>query len=59
MAKIIIGCDHAGFPLKETIRQYLANMGYDITDVGTDNRDPVDYPDFGAQGGRKGLFRRV
>jgi RpiB/LacA/LacB family sugar-phosphate isomerase len=49
MAKIIIGCDHAGFPLKETIRQYLENLGYNITDVGTDSGDPVDYPDFGAQ----------
>ena len=49
MAKIIIGCDHAGFPLKETIRQYLANLGYDINDVGTNSREPVDYPDFGAR----------
>jgi ribose 5-phosphate isomerase B len=49
MGKIIIGCDHAGFPLKEIIRQYLANLRYDITDVGTDSRDPVDYPDFGAK----------
>ena len=49
MAKIIIGCDHAGFPLKETIRQYLKELGYDITDAGTDSSDPVDYPDFGAR----------
>ena len=48
MAQIIIGCDHAGFPLKDTIRQCLADLGYDITDVGADSRDPVDYPDFGA-----------
>jgi len=49
MAKIIIGCDHAGFPLKETIKPCLANMGYEITDAGTDGIDPVDYPDFGAR----------
>jgi ribose 5-phosphate isomerase B len=46
MAKIILGSDHAGFPLKETIRQYLADMGYTITDVGTDCTESVDYPDF-------------
>ncbi|HVO65571.1 MAG TPA: ribose 5-phosphate isomerase B [Syntrophales bacterium] len=49
MAKIIIGCDHAGFPLKQTIRQYLVDLGYEITDVGTDSGQPVDYPDFGAR----------
>ncbi len=49
MAKIILGSDHAGFPLKETIKQYLAGMGYTITDVGTDCTDSVDYPDFGIR----------
>ena len=48
MAQIIIGCDHAGFSLKGTIEQCLTNLGYDITDVGTDSGNPVDYPDFGA-----------
>ncbi len=49
MAKIIIGADHAGFPLKETIKQYLAEMGYAITDVGTDSDESVDYPEFGIR----------
>jgi ribose 5-phosphate isomerase B len=49
MAKIILGSDHAGFPLKETIKQYLADMGYTITDVGTDCTESVDYPDFGIR----------
>jgi len=49
MARIIIGSDHAGFLLKEVIKQYLADKGYAITDVGTGSTEPVDYPDFGAK----------
>jgi len=49
MARIILGSDHAGFPLKETIKQYLADRGYAITDVGTDCTESVDYPDFGIR----------
>jgi len=49
MARIIIGSDHAGFLLKEAIKQYLADKGYAITDVGTGSTEPVDYPDFGAK----------
>jgi ribose 5-phosphate isomerase B len=47
MTKIFIGCDHAGFPLKEKIKTYLKNQGYDVVDKGAfklDNDD--DYPDF-------------
>lgn len=49
MARIILGSDHAGFSLKETIKQYLTDMGYAITDVGTDCAESVDYPDFGIR----------
>jgi ribose 5-phosphate isomerase B len=48
MGQIIIGSDHAGFPLKEVVKQYLAEMGYAVTDAGTDSLENVDYPDFGA-----------
>ena len=48
MGQIIIGSDHAGFPLKEVVKQYLAEMGYAVTDAGTDSPANVDYPDFGA-----------
>jgi ribose 5-phosphate isomerase B len=48
MGQIIIGSDHAGFPLKEVVKQYLAEMGYPVTDAGTDSLANVDYPDFGA-----------
>jgi ribose 5-phosphate isomerase B len=48
MDQIIIGSDHAGFPLKEIVKQYVAEMGYVVTDAGTDSAASVDYPDFGA-----------
>ena len=46
--KIIIGADHAGFALKEALKPFLAEMGLDVTDAGTDSDRSVDYPDFGA-----------
>ena len=44
--KIAIGADHAGFELKEKVRQRLEQQGYAIVDEGTVNTDSVDYPDF-------------
>jgi ribose 5-phosphate isomerase B len=41
---IIIGSDHAGFPLKQEIATYLENKGYAIQDVGTHSLDSCDYP---------------
>ncbi len=43
--KIIIGSDHFGLPLKNQIRDYLAENGYTVEDIGTNSEDPVDYPD--------------
>jgi ribose 5-phosphate isomerase B len=43
--KIAIGADHAGYELKEHIRQFLIGKGNQVIDVGTNNTDPVDYPD--------------
>ena len=53
MTQIIIGSDHAGFPLKETVKRYVAELGYAVTDAGTDGTANVDYPDFGAAVARK------
>jgi ribose 5-phosphate isomerase B len=45
--KIAIGADHAGFPLKSLLADYLRSRGHDIVDLGTDNpTDPKDYPDY-------------
>jgi len=43
---IVIGCDHAAYPLKEKIKSYLANSGYPVEDVGTYSQNSVDYPEF-------------
>ena len=46
-AKVVaIGSDHGGFDLKDNLRAYLAELGYDIRDVGAYNKGAVDYPDF-------------
>jgi RpiB/LacA/LacB family sugar-phosphate isomerase len=44
--RIVVGSDHAGFPLKETVLQIIREEGHEVVDVGTNNTDPVDYPDF-------------
>ncbi len=46
MNKIIIGSDHAGYRLKEFIKQVLESRGYEVEDVGTDSEASVDYPYF-------------
>ena len=44
---IAIGADHAGFYVKEKIREYLDSKGYIILDKGAYSADSVDYPEFG------------
>lgn len=46
--KISIGADHAGFELKEKLRQRLVAEGHDVTDRGTASIDSTDYPDYAA-----------
>lgn len=42
--KIAIGADHAGFELKEKIKNLLGELGYEVIDFGTNSSDAVDYP---------------
>jgi len=44
--RIAIGCDDAGFPLKEPITAALESEGHDVLDLGTFSTEPVDYPDY-------------
>jgi ribose 5-phosphate isomerase B len=44
--KIFIGCDHAGFEMKEELKKYLIDSNYEVEDKGTYSLDSVDYPDF-------------
>ncbi|MCI8633782.1 MAG: ribose 5-phosphate isomerase B [Lachnospiraceae bacterium] len=43
---IAVGCDHAGYTLKQEILQYLRERGYEYRDYGCDSTASVDYPDF-------------
>ncbi|SMC95204.1 ribose 5-phosphate isomerase B [Rhizobium sp. RU36D] len=43
--RIVIGSDHAGFPLKSTIVEHIKSLGHEVTDVGSYDPDPVDFPD--------------
>jgi ribose 5-phosphate isomerase B len=43
---IAVGSDHAGYRLKEVVREYLQSQGHDVTDYGTSSEDSVDYADF-------------
>jgi ribose 5-phosphate isomerase B len=44
--KIALGADHAGYLLKDRIRQYVIELGHQVIDEGTNAADSVDYPDF-------------
>ncbi len=44
--KIVIGADHAGYELKDKIKQHLQQQGIDVQDEGTSSPDAVDYPDY-------------
>ncbi|MDD6542664.1 MAG: ribose 5-phosphate isomerase B [Prevotella sp.] len=41
-----VACDHAGYPLKQFVLQYLDKKGYPYKDFGTYSDESVDYPDF-------------
>ncbi|MBW8011482.1 MAG: ribose 5-phosphate isomerase B [Chloroflexi bacterium] len=42
---VAIGADHGGFALKEALKPYLAELGYEVIDCGTHSAESVDYPD--------------
>ncbi len=49
MNKIIIGSDHAGFELKEKIKEYLNELKYNTEDMGTNSQESTDYPIYGKK----------
>jgi ribose 5-phosphate isomerase B len=51
--KIAIAADHAGFPLKEEVREHIAKLGYEVHDLGAFNTEPSDYPDFAVLVGKE------
>src|SRR4051794_5134503 len=44
--RIVLGSDHAGFPLKEHVKGVLAARGHELLDVGTGSAAAVDYPGY-------------
>ena len=40
-----MACDHAGYQMKEVIKEYLLKKGYEIKDFGTHSTESMDYPD--------------
>ena len=42
--RIAIGSDHAGYTLKEHLKDLLSEDGHDLADLGTTSEEPVDYP---------------
>ena len=50
--KIAVGCDHAGFPLKQTVLDAIRAAGHEPIDMGTDSTESVDFPDFTEKVGR-------
>lgn len=50
--RLALGCDHAGFPLKEELKRFLEEAGHEVLDLGTDSEEAVDYPRFCAEAAR-------
>ena len=47
MAKVAVGCDHGGFPLKDAVVATLESLGAEVVDFGCDSTESVDYPKYG------------
>jgi ribose 5-phosphate isomerase B len=47
--KIAIASDHAALDLKTALVAWLSDEGHDVSDLGPDSADSVDYPDFGKK----------
>lgn len=50
--RVALGCDHAGFTLKEAVREVIQRFDREVLDLGTHSLESVDYPDFGESVGR-------
>ncbi|MBQ4493593.1 MAG: ribose 5-phosphate isomerase B [Elusimicrobiaceae bacterium] len=47
--KVALGCDHAGFAIKDIVKKTIEDFGAEVLDFGTFSSDSVDYPDFAAK----------
>jgi ribose 5-phosphate isomerase B len=59
--RVVVGADHAGFPLKQEVAACLRGLGHEVLDVGTHSTEPADYPDSAEAVGnavREGMAER-
>jgi ribose 5-phosphate isomerase B len=47
--RIALAADHAGYLLKDELVRWLREQGHEVTDLGTNGPDSVDYPEYGAR----------
>lgn len=45
--RIALGADHAGFHMKQAVKEFLQKEGYAVTDYGTNSDESTDYPEYG------------
>jgi ribose 5-phosphate isomerase B len=60
--KVALGADHLGYPLKESVKAHLLELGHEVVDYGVFDEQPVDYPDVAIQVARDvagGTFDRA
>jgi ribose 5-phosphate isomerase B len=50
--KVVIGSDHAGFQLKNSMGDLIRSLGHSVLDIGAFNENPSDYPDYAEAVGR-------
>src|SRR3990172_7131316 len=48
MEKVAIASDHAGTELKDDLKGFIKELGFEAIDMGTNGDESVDYPDYGA-----------
>jgi len=51
--QIILGSDHAGYKLKEGIKEHLVKKGYKIDDLGVYSEENIDYPSYGFKAAKR------
>lgn len=56
---VAIGSDHAGFTLKQFLVEHLSSQGFDILDLGPENAQSVDYPDYAKKTCRAVLEKNI
>jgi ribose 5-phosphate isomerase B len=47
--RIALSADHAGYVLKDDLAAWLREIGHEVTDLGVNSADSVDYPEYGAK----------